>query len=218
MSHGHFFAAGDDLLPVTNYVEARMKLKYTLSTSYSSREFMTVPDAASIPALGKADGDQHIACSGYLITELATPVLGERIERFDGSVVFHIGQILNVDSIMFRPAGIWREGSVISGRIATISKSKIAQRMMRLYRSGLAKYFGKVNGYWVGPEAMRIFRAGGRLCFAIQSPPIYDLREGDNSAEVEAYEAQDGQSQEPLRVTSIAELMEMLNRPRGERD
>ena len=50
--------------------------------------------------------------------------------------------------------------------------------MFRLYSTELFRGFQKVRLYWLGPEALRRFRAGQRLVtIGVRSPREYDLSE-----------------------------------------
>jgi hypothetical protein len=92
-------------------------------------------------------------------------------ERFD------VYQNMNPDSIHLVLGGEWTDGAIISGSIATISKSPISQALMRSAHSAVKKHFTRVRAFWVGPEALIALRSGRRLTCAVQSPPEFDLQE-----------------------------------------
>jgi len=172
-----FFALEDDLRLLFSEVEAKESLKYTVMDHYQSPEALTVERSNLIPGLGRADGDQLIACTAYLVTETATPIHWQRIERRDGTVVFCIDQLTNPDSVTIQLGGRWQDGSIIEGRVASASTSKVAERLKRRFRAALNKHFTPVRASHVGPQAMIELRRGTRLCTAIQSPPRDDLKE-----------------------------------------
>jgi hypothetical protein len=183
MSHGMFFALENDLHLLFFDVESKESLKYTMAGHYQSPEPLTVEHSAMIPGLGRADGDQLTACTAYLVTETASPIHWRRIDRFDGSVVFCVDELTNPDAITIRFGGRWRDGSIIEGRVASASTSKVAERLKRRFRAALKKHFTTVRWSKVGPQAMLELQQGTRLCTAIQSPPSFDLKEVGTSEE-----------------------------------
>jgi hypothetical protein len=173
----YFFAMRNDLLLILGKLEAKRHVKYTRRGRLEGPEPETWNSAADLPKLGRATGDQHVACDPFLIMEGNSPIRVETMTMRDGDDRFDVEQRLNPDSIIFFPGGEWADGALISGSFTTISKSPLSQSLMRTVHSGIKKHFTRVQAFWVGPEALVAFRSGRRLAYAIQSPPEYDLRE-----------------------------------------
>jgi hypothetical protein len=173
----NFFALRGDLLLVLGELEAKRRLKYVQCGMLDGR----VPEywfsAQELPKLGQATRDQQAGCDQFLIMGRAADVNISQMIMRSGDDRFDVYNGANPDSIEFCPAGKWRDGSIISGRFATLHKTPESQALMRAARSRIKKYFTRVQAYWVGPEALAALRSGGRLTMAIQSPPEYDLRE-----------------------------------------
>jgi hypothetical protein len=174
-----FFALKSDLLLVLETVEAKRPVKYTLATTSGELRRQEWSRAAEIDGIGFAQGAQTMACTQFLLTNAQTTVQSWRRKEFDGTVHFDVDQRLNPDSIFLTPAGDWNGRMIIAGRIATTSDSPASQALMRLATSRIKKYFTRVRACWVGPEALKQFRAGKRLAVAEQSPALYDLEEED---------------------------------------
>jgi hypothetical protein len=157
MSRAYFFATGADLILLLWHLEERFDLVYSDHYNIDAASRRKWTRASDLPDFGRATAEQEIACEAFDIRS-AEP-----------------GDIL--DLVTLRKGGFWSDGSLISGHLIAQSNGVFARRLMNRTRSGLKKYFTKINAFWVGPEALRAFRSGTRLCNAIQSPPEYDLRE-----------------------------------------
>jgi hypothetical protein len=88
-----------------------------------------------------------------------------------------VEQLDNPDSVLLIAGGEWKDGTVISGSVTTVSTSEFSKTLMRCVYSVVRKDFTKVRAYWVGPDALKALRNGRRLTIAIQSPPEFDLHE-----------------------------------------
>ena len=177
MKRINFFATREDLLFVLRKLEASRPIKYTRA----GRLIGPIPEiwksGDDLPQLGKATGDQAVACDPFLIMEEDSTVQVESGRMFDGQERFDVYQNMNPDSIHLLPGGEWTDGAIISGSIATISTSPISQAFMRSAHSAVKKHFIRVQAFWVGPEALIALRSGKRLTQAVQSPPEFDLQE-----------------------------------------
>jgi hypothetical protein len=67
--------------------------------------------------------------------------------------------------------------TIISGRVATLFDDPQIQKIMRKLSSLTKKHFTRVNGYWVGPEALEKLRSGARLTLNIYASADFNLRE-----------------------------------------
>jgi hypothetical protein len=182
-THGkrvHFFATKDDLLLVLRSLEGGRPIRYTRA----GRVIGPVPEiwksGEDLPQLGNATGDQVVVCDQFLITEEIPTIRVESRRMSTGEMRFDVYQSGNPDSVVLAPGGLWTDGAIISGSIATISESQTSHSLMRSARSAVKKQFTRVRAFWVGPEALVALRSGRRLTTAVQSPPEYDLREEPN--------------------------------------
>src|SRR5262249_49812017 len=129
---------------------------------------------AEIPNLGKANADSSSACEAFLVCNRETPinlrtVQGNNVERIC------VDQLLNSDSVEFKPGGVWNEDVVLHGRVATASESQMSQTLMKRFQAAIKKAFSKVKAYYVGPQALKLLQSGKRLTISAQSPKEFDL-------------------------------------------
>jgi hypothetical protein len=104
--------------------------------------------------------------------------------------------------MMFVPGGAWGKGIILAGEFVTMSTAPLAKALMRSAYLGIRESFKKVNGYWVGPEALARLRSGARLTIAEQSPSKFDLKESITTEQEEG----DGLSQQEPTTNSQAEF------------
>jgi len=93
-----------------------------------------------------------------------------------GSPVFHIDQLRNPDSTVFRLGGLHAENVLVAGEIATLGESQPAVELHRLMVRTVTRGFRRVQAFWLGPEALALLEAGARLTVDVQSPRLYDLQ------------------------------------------
>ncbi len=175
----HLFAADGDLLGVLQGFEKSRPVQYVLGGSFPSPVPESVRESALIPGLGTATGDQESACRMFLILDAAAEVTPREIRQSNGIIRFAFDQLLNPDSVVLWPGGVWKREAVISGSVGTASDSSESVWLLRQLRNGIRRGFVKVRGIHVGPRALEYMRSGYRLTHAVQSPRDYDLREDD---------------------------------------
>lgn len=165
-----FFACGDDLRELLADVESRCPLKYTILDS-RARGGATVFDRGDlIPHLGIATGDQSVSPVAYLVSDANEVPIARRTGASEG-----FDQLMNPNTVEFRPGGEWANRTLISGRVATASDSEMSAKLMKLFRAAIKRRFTRVNAFAVGPRALALLDQGWRLTCAVQSPPLYDL-------------------------------------------
>lgn len=172
-----FFATKNDLLLVLREFEAKRRIKYTRAGRLGGPKSQIWESAPNLPGLGRAAGDQAVACDSFLVFDCSSSINVVSREMLNGDDRYDVEQARNPDSVVLNVGGEWVDGSLISGGAATNSSSSISQSMMRAIYLSIRKHFTRVQAFWVGPEALAALRRGKRLTYAVQSPPEYDLAE-----------------------------------------
>jgi len=165
----------DDLLPVLQEFESKSPLKYVRTGLFLTKDYENFEYGAAIEGLGRATADAASSCKSFLVCKRETtvnirPVMGGTILRFA------IDQVLNPDTVVFTPAGLWNDEVILYGRTATVSDTQSAQELMKRFHAAVRKHFTKIKAYWVGPKAQVFLKDGKRLTIAVQSPREFDLQ------------------------------------------
>jgi len=171
-----FFATADDLIPVFERVEAKHRLIYTLCGLHPTREQSSVSSGVAIPTLrSPAPFPNAISCPAYLVTAAGHPITIRDIPQKSGGIRYAIDQLVNSESIIIQPGGIYPPGVLLHGRVGSASSSDFSKQIYRAFTSAISKYFQSVQAFYVGPQAYELWQSGYRLTPAVQSPREYDL-------------------------------------------
>lgn len=172
-----FYALREDLLPILESFESRVRVLYVRAERFSEPLLEIAQSGFELANLGTADCDSSVGCTSYLIVKAPATVRIDPVEELTGTVSYHVDQLLNPDSIVITSGGYWSQDVILSGYVGTASDTPVAQEMMKIFSSEMRKSFNKVRAYWVGPAAMAKLTAGARLTAAVQCPPEYDLQQ-----------------------------------------
>jgi hypothetical protein len=178
MKHILFFAVKEDLLALLELVESKGPLKYARTGNFLRDEIKDgiglFENGAELPNLGKASADSSAACEAFLVCERDTSINLRDLQAGKGGRIC-VDQLINPDSVEFKPGGIWNEEVVLHGRIATASESQISQSLMKRFQTAVRAIFSKAKAYYVGPKALALLESGKRLTISVQSPREFDL-------------------------------------------
>lgn len=176
MGERHFFAKAQDLLPGFERLEQTIELQYVLTGNFDSNRLTCVQHGRELTNLGVAKSGGLVTEPAYLVMLRTSPVRPREIRLDHGGCRFAFDQLLNPDSVVLRCGGLYDESTLISGGVATMGKTSEAVMLQRRVSSALTKGFRRVGTFWLGPEALGLMHAGGRLTQQIGSPPEYDLQ------------------------------------------
>ncbi|MGC8542068.1 MAG: hypothetical protein ACP5QA_15765 [Phycisphaerae bacterium] len=175
MKQIQFFATREDLLLVLGNVERDTALRYVRTGNQLNPHFETFQRGGDIPNLGVADRETGSVCRMFLITGNAVTVGVRTVKGADGIQRYLVDQLLNPDTVTLTPAGMWGEDTLLQGVVGTASDSVGSRELMKAFKSAFGKSFVKVQGRFVGPQAMALLNCGRRLAIAAQSPRDFDL-------------------------------------------
>lgn len=170
-----FFSLRSDLIPVVETVEKITQLKYIRTGNCSIPQIEPLSSALDIPDLGKANFGTASGCASYLVCKRDTAVNIRSVATAGGTPLFLVDQLMNPDTVVFTPAGVWSEDILLHGRVATNSHTAHAQELMKLFHTAFSKKFTKVRAFYVGPQALNWLRSGKRLTISDQSSREFDL-------------------------------------------
>jgi hypothetical protein len=176
MKRLHFFATKEDLLPVLDQIDGKGKLSYVLCGNFRGRRLERYSRGIDIPQLGEATTDNVVGSARYLVCKAEETVQLRTIRLNSGGFRFVVDQLVNPNTVVFTPAGIWGQDFILHGEVATVSDSPSAQDIMRWFGSAIRKQFVKIRAFNVGPRANALRESGRRLTSAAQCPPEYDLK------------------------------------------
>ena len=173
----HFFATANDLLPVLAAVESRRRLSYTPTGHTASPDVVSFHSGESLPTLqSSANSDTASIASAYLVMEVDAPIVARPIQvQGENTPRWAIDQLANPDSTVLWHGGLWRSDILLSGRVASASKTASSLCLQRVFETQIKRHFSRIKAFYVGEEAARLLDNGARLTMSAQSALEYDL-------------------------------------------
>jgi len=93
----------------------------------------------------------------YLVLPVNEPPLPREIRLNIGGVRYALDQLINSDSFMFSPGGVWEDDCYVPGEISSRHKSGISVLVPKKIRNVLRRKYRYLNGDWIGPECSRLY-------------------------------------------------------------
>lgn len=174
MSQFQYFCTRNDLLNILSRVESTSPLQYTETGTFESHTFLSFESCTAIADLGIADQPTGSVCRSYLMMERGYTPHSRLIATIHGNR-YCMDQLVNHDSVVLTPAGCWKESVLLQGVVGTASKSAASLSLLKLVKASLLTSCLKVQGRFVGTEALEKLRAGWRLTISEQSPSQFDI-------------------------------------------
>jgi len=174
-----FYALKEDLLKVLRSVESTGSLQYVRMGNFLASEIESGIEVykcgEDIPHLGKATADSSAACDSYLVCDCTTHINLRSLHGLDGINRVCIDQLVNPDTVVFNPGGLWSDDLLLHGHIGTASESDASKVLMKHFNVAMKNTFTKVKAFYVGSKALELLERGARLTISVQSPREFDL-------------------------------------------
>lgn len=174
------FATRSDLIPGLLSVESQRDLHYVKAGLYNRNELneLDVLDSLrNVEEIGHNATGQYITGTQFLVVERKNRIRTEKIKQKTGGYLFDVGPLKNPHSIIFQPNGIYQDSYLIRGNIGTVSQSKRSIELYKFFSKGVVKGFSKIQGWYVGPDALKLMASGVRLItMHVQESEVYDLK------------------------------------------
>jgi hypothetical protein len=171
-----FYATALDLSSVLSVLEVEKPLQYSLTGLFEENIPKTYLSYTDIPDFGRAPHSTAAANPTYLLMLQGSEVRVREVPQKAGGVLFAIDQMRNEDSIVFCPAGRHENNVILYGTIGTISQSAASKALYNFVVKPIRKSFVKKREFFVGREALDVWKTGARLTIGASSPPEFDLK------------------------------------------
>jgi hypothetical protein len=171
-----FYATARDLTPVLSLLEAQKKLQYTAMRHVVTNKPQTYFSYADIPEFGRADDATAVMNPKYLVALQGTAVQVETIYPKTGGINFAVNQGLNKDTVGLRPGGMYGNDVLLYGTIGTVSESNASLHLYDFMVEPYLARFTEVHGFFLGPEALGLWKSGIRLTTSATGPGDSNLK------------------------------------------
>ena len=167
------FCTTSDLVAVLDDAQARSPMSFAVAGLFETANVHRLHDSADIATFIAASGETLLS---FLAVASGDAVGAREVFQRNGSSLYGVDQLSNPRSVVLRPGRLIDERTLLAGQIGTASQDPVSVTLFSTFRDVVRKQFVKVKSYWVGPEAVQLLDAGGRLTATLKSPPEYDLR------------------------------------------
>jgi hypothetical protein len=171
-----FFATPADIVPVLRHLEANAPLKFVEGGTTLTPNRAIYLESSEIPDPGLATHETGSMSKGYMVSHRDTKNNMQPSVTRRGVKQWNLFNADNEETVMLSTAGLWND-MLLPGIMDTLHETPVAQQLMKWFLAALkAEGFIKVDMYWMGKEALEMWKAGKRLSQAEQSPPEFDLK------------------------------------------
>ena len=171
-----FYATARDLAPVLSLLEAQKKLQYTPMHDVVTDRAQIYLSYADIPDFGRTNNPTAVHNPAYLVALRGTVVQVKTIHLRAGGINFAVDQRLNKDTVTLRPGGMYGRDVLLYGSIGTVSESEASLSLYDFMVEPYLACFTKVREFFLGPQALELWRSGIRLTTSATSSAEFDLK------------------------------------------
>ena len=172
-----FFATPTDVVPVLERFEANAPLKFVEIGNLTTPNRAIHLRSSDIPNPGISTHETGHGSKAFMVSHRD---LKNHMRAFVGSKGERRWTLDNGDNeetVILTLAGLWETGTLLPGVMDTLHQTPTAQQLMKWFLAALKQEgFTKVDIWWLGKEALKMLRAGGRLTQAEQSPSEFDVK------------------------------------------
>jgi hypothetical protein len=172
-----FFADADDLKPVVKEFEANNSVTYAQTGLQDDKNPVTHESLLALPDLGSVSHGDWNHTKSFLVMQKGDTVKVREVPQRAGGTKYAIDQMLNANSIVFKPSGIFKDQILVAGSAGTVSQDAFSVKSFTAISKLIKKSFKKIGTFYVGPNAKQKLSAGWRLVTLDKSPKEYDLKE-----------------------------------------
>ena len=173
-----FFATADDLRPGLAVARELIPTECLLQEMRDDRDRTVYQSLVDAPEFGRSPGGTVAGTPQYFLFRQGQVPEPRAVRQRRGGAKYLVDP--TPDCLILRCGGLHEaSGALVAGELQQpLDPSRGAVEMYEVYSTELLRGFQQVGLYWLGPEALRGFKAGQRLVtIGVRSPPEYDLSE-----------------------------------------
>jgi len=173
-----FFATADDLRPGLVVAQENIPTEFLLQEMRDDRDLTVYQSLADAPDFGRSLRGDVAGSAQYFLFRRGHLPKPRAVAQRRGGTKYVVDP--TPDCVILRCGGLHEPtGALVAGELQQpLEPSGRAVEMFDVYSTELFRGFQRVGLYWLGPEALRGFRAAQRLVtIGVRSPREYDLSE-----------------------------------------
>ena len=167
-----FYATLEDYRAVFSPIDDASNSQYVASYQRHAPVLLNYSGILDLPNLGTSASGGPGGGGRYLLLDRSTDLKLEEKRLYDGSLRWVIPFRRQV---VLSPSALFEGHTMIAGELSFLSEEKQVEWRFRQYSDKIRKHFNKIDMYWLGPDAMRLYKGGTRFTHEVQLPSEHDL-------------------------------------------
>ncbi|PVD50033.1 hypothetical protein DC498_22195 [Terrimonas sp.] len=171
----YYFADAVDMDPIFKKFEQIESVQYFQAGMFDLNFTPIFTSIFEYKDLGKVSSGDWNHTDSFLIIQKENHINVREVPQKKGGYKFAIDQMNNPKSIVFKVAGILKDGILVGGYVGTISNDEDSLKLFKSLTLLIKKEFKKIGNFYVGKDAQQKLASGWRLVTNEKSPKEYDL-------------------------------------------
>lgn len=173
----YFYCTADDIRGPLASLVVGQGLKFVKRTFGPE----TPPDesdgSGTLPEIGDASSGDVNLQPMYLILRATALVRHRVVPQRRGGSYFAVDEVCNPEALILVPGGVAGDKSLVVSKAMAVGNAASLE-LYRQFTRTVLKGFRKVDSYYLGPEAMKLWEQGWRLTHSVGASPEFDLQRG----------------------------------------
>jgi hypothetical protein len=169
-----YFATREEMETRLSLINVKHSLKYVLVGLFDRPSILQYNSPEEFESFGLSEHGATNHQPTFLVLSSDQDVGVHPVKQRRGGMLYAIDEVSNPSSMLFVPAGLFREQCLIMGRLIATSDPRsimMYQEFRRLFIQG----FQKIGRYYLTLGAIQLYESGVRLTSSAGSPPEFDL-------------------------------------------
>ena len=176
-NQNQFFLTRKDLSVILKIIESEIHIKYTRFGMYEDVElFNPLFNLIKDKNLGIAESGDWVHCISYIVSKEDQIIRIEDVPQKNGGILYSVDQLINNETIVFKPGGFFPDKNLIAGSVGTAYDNNDSLELYKIFIKHIKANSKKIGTFYVGKEAKQLLDSGWRLTCNIKSPAVYDLK------------------------------------------
>lgn len=171
-----FFGEKEDFYDILNEIESKKNIKYFKTGLFDDTNIINYNSLLDYKELGNASFGSQGLNDCFLIISNNKELKIRSVPQRKGGVKYAVDQLINDESVIIEPGGVFKDGIFVAGRIGTVKDDAFSKEIYSLFFSLMKKKFIKVGNCYVGELAKEKLDSGWRFVLNDSSPKEYDLK------------------------------------------
>jgi hypothetical protein len=161
-----FFATENDFRELVKRVSLKRSVQIAIAGMFDEEEVMKI-NIAECPS----------PFTSYLVVNADVAIKSRTVPQRSGGVKYAVDRMENPDAVIVAFGGMFGEDRLVVCHFGVKDPNAKSAELAEVIAKEIRANFNKIKSFYVGSEAEKFLRNGGRLTPTTKSPVEYDLKE-----------------------------------------